>query len=211
MARVFRGFTTQGMRFPPFSADLERGLRGRSDYVRLASLALALNRLEEEGISGEIAEVGVWRGDTSVVLQSAAPHRPLHLFDTFSGFPQNQLDREGVDERFRNTDASQVRRRLPVSARVHFHIGIVPQILEEASDLQFAFVLLDLDLSTPTSAALEFFYPRLVKGAYVFVHDYNSPESDEAGRRSLGSFLTGKPEMLVEIPDMWGSAVFRKL
>jgi len=71
-------------------------------------------------------------------------------------------------------------------------------------------VLLDMDLYRPTLSALEFFYPRLSSGAYLFVHDYHNPESDWACRRAVEEFMADKPEGVIEIADMWGSVVFRK-
>jgi O-methyltransferase len=205
-----RAGTERAMRFPPFDGELDRSLQANADYARLAGFALALNRLHEERIEGAVAEVGVWRGDASVVLQAAAPSRDLHLFDTFEGFPQEQLDVPGADERFRDTSAAAVRARLPGGALVHIHAGVVPDTLAEVAEVGFAFVLLDMDISAPTIASLEFFYPRLASGGFVFVHDYNSPESDHAGCRSLDGFLADRPERLVELADPWGSALFRK-
>jgi O-methyltransferase len=72
-------------------------------------------------------------------------------------------------------------------------------------------VLLDLDLHAPTVASLEFFYPRLAKGAYLIVHDYNSREYNGACKRALDDFLSDKPERVVDIADVWGSALVRKL
>lgn len=198
------------MKFPSFDPRLAKTLAPNPEYARLAAFALALARLQEEEVDGAIAEVGVWRGDSSVVLHAAAPDRLLHLFDTFEGFPQDQLDSAGGDARFRDTSETAVRGRLPAAANVRMHPGIVPDTLAQVEDVDFAFVLLDLDLSKPTTAALEFFYPRLAKGGYVFLHDYNNDESEWAGRRSLDGFLADKPEQLIELADPWGSAVFRK-
>jgi O-methyltransferase len=43
------------------------------------------------------------------------------------------------------------------------------------------------------------------------MHGYNNPESNHGIARAAHEFLADKPERLVEIPDVWGSAVFRKL
>jgi O-methyltransferase len=70
--------------------------------------------------------------------------------------------------------------------------------------------MIDVDLYTPTLAALEFFYPRLVPGGYVFVHDYNSPESEWGVSRAVNLFMRDKPEPVVEIPDKFGTVIFRR-
>jgi O-methyltransferase len=36
-------------------------------------------------VSGDIVEVGVWRGGSAALLASAAPEKAVHLFDTFRG------------------------------------------------------------------------------------------------------------------------------
>jgi O-methyltransferase len=60
-------------------------------------------------------------------------------------------------------------------------------------------------------AALKFFYPRIRRGGYFFLHDFNNMESNRAISRAALEFLADKPELLLEIPDICGSAVLRKL
>jgi len=71
--------------------------------------------------------------------------------------------------------------------------------------------MLDFDLYKSTIDSFIFFYPRLVPRAYFFMHDFNNPESSHAVSRAAHEYLADKPERLVEIPDVWGSALFRKL
>jgi O-methyltransferase len=174
------------------------------------TLGLALQRLRTERIQGAIAEVGVWRGDTSVFLRRVAPERRLYLFDTFEGFPARDTPPGRYDGRFQDTSAEAVERRLGGGGDVQVVAGYVPDTLQVAAKERFAFVLLDLDLFAPTLASLEFFYPRLEPGGYLIVHDYNNAESEWACRRALDHFLADKPERLVEIGDVWGSAIVRR-
>ena len=53
----------------------------------------------------------------------------------------------------------------------------------------FCFVLLDLDLFKSTIAALNYFYPKMIRGGYIFIHDYNNPESNYAISRALREFM----------------------
>jgi O-methyltransferase len=202
----------ESLRFPPYAAGIARRVRDSGDPARYASLALACATLEQEGIAGEFAEVGVYRGATSRFLAACAPGRTLHLFDTFQGFAQRDREPENAgDRRFQATSEDTVRRALGAAANAVIHAGYFPATTKGLEDTRFAFVLLDLDVYAPTLAGLEFFYPRLASGGYCFVHDYNSPESNRACRRALTEFLAGKPERVIELPDTWGSAVFRKV
>jgi O-methyltransferase len=51
----------------------------------------------------------------------------------------------------------------------------------------------------------------VVRGGYFFMHDYNSPESDWTIRRAVAEFMQDKPELLRDVPDLFRSAVFRKI
>jgi O-methyltransferase len=198
------------MRFPTFPPAIHDSIATSDDYFRYATLGLALERLRSEGVAGALAEVGVWRGETSAFLHRLAPDRRLYLFDTFSGFSEQDLPAGSPDTRFRDTSAEAVRRRVGASENVVLVPGHVPRTLERAARERFAMVLLDLDLFEPTRASLEFFYPLLEPGAFLVVHDYNNSESDWACKRAFDAFLESKPERIVELGDVWGSALIRK-
>jgi len=198
------------MRFPTFAPELHDSLGVSDDYFRYVTLGLAAQRVLDERVDGAFAEVGVWRGETSAFLHRLAPERRLYLFDTFSGFPDQDLPAGASDTRFRDTSQEAVRRRVGSSPNVVLRPGYVPDTLAGLDDETFAFVLLDLDLFQPTQACLEFFYPRLSAGGYLVVHDYNNPESDWACKRALDAFLVDRPEQVVELGDVWGSALIRR-
>jgi O-methyltransferase len=198
------------MQFPTFPADVHDAMATMQDYFRYTTLGLAVQRVHDEEIPGALAEVGVWRGETSAFLHRLAPARRLYLFDTFAGFPESDLPPGADDRRFRDTSEAAVRARVGGSANVILRPGYVPETLAGLEDERFAFALLDLDLLDPTAAALEFFYPRLSPGGYLVVHDYNNPESDWACKRAFDGFLAGRPERVVELGDMWGSALIRR-
>ena len=153
------------MRFPTFAAEVHRSIADSDDYFRHVTLGLALQRVLDEEIPGALAEVGVWRGETSAFLHRIAPGRRLYLFDTFEGFPARDLPTGQTDGRFRDTSATAVRARVGDSDDVVLKAGYVPDTLAEIPpEERFAFVLLDLDLYDPTLASLEFFYPACRRG-----------------------------------------------
>jgi O-methyltransferase len=212
LRRVHRRYLGQfrsEMRFPTFSLLVREEVRHSTDPVRYATLGLAIERLKSEGLQGDFAELGVWRGDTSRFLHLSAPERALHLFDTFSGFP----DGLAVDEpdRFDNTSVSFVKERIGDIRNLVFHVGCFPDTAAGLEANRFALVMLDADCYASTLSGLQFFYPRMVTGGYVFMHDFNSPESDHGVSRAASEFMADKSEKIVEIPDTWGSAFFRKV
>jgi O-methyltransferase len=136
----------------------------------------------------------------------------LFLFDTFAGFPAEDRELENLeDERFQDTSVGLVERALRERPGVVIRKGRFPETIGGLEDRRFAFVLLDLDVYRPTLAGLEFFYPRMNRGGYLFVHDFNSPESNAACHRAVEPFLGDKPELPVEIPDLWGSVMIRRI
>ena len=49
--------------------------------------------------------------------------------------------------------------------------GYFPESVQGIED-KFCFVSIDADLYTPILNGLEYFYPRLEKGGYIFIHDF---------------------------------------
>jgi O-methyltransferase len=185
-------------------------IMSRSDPVRDMTVALALETIGREKIDGDLAELGVYQGEMALLYQKVLPDKRLYLFDTFAGFPKQDLQ-VSEDNRFSDTSLDWVKTRLGDSANVVFKPGYFPDTSAGMEDSQFCFVMLDADLYNPTKAGLEFFYPRITPGGYVFLHDYTSYESNEAVRRATSEFLADKPERVIEIADTWGTALFRKL
>src|SRR5215218_4646777 len=96
------------MQFPTFPREIHESIATMQDYFRYATLGLAVQRVLDEEIPGVLAEVGVWRGETSVLLHALAPTRRLYLFDTFAGFPDIDLPAGADDRRFRDTSEAAV-------------------------------------------------------------------------------------------------------
>jgi O-methyltransferase len=77
-----------------------------------------------------------------------------------------------------------------------------------AAGAKFVLAHIDCDLYAPAKAALEFFYPRLVPGGFLIVHDYSSnfwPGIEKAVDEFFGS-----SNRIVPMPDKAGSIVVRK-
>ncbi|MFY9908391.1 MAG: TylF/MycF/NovP-related O-methyltransferase [Candidatus Sulfotelmatobacter sp.] len=197
------------MFFPTYPPEIAACIERHSDDIRYASIALAIQRLEQERLEGAFAELGVYQGVTSAFIHRLAPARHLYLFDTFAGFPAQALE-AGPDERFKDTSQQAVAATIGDMRNVEFRPGYFPETAAGLEHEKFAFVMLDFDLYCSAVESLKFFYPRLVRGGYFFMHDFNSPESNRAIARAALEFLADKPELMIELPDQSGSAVFRK-
>ena len=196
--------------FPAVNGATRSYINERDDPVRDWSVALALQTIKRENVPGAIAELGVFRGEMAVFYHHFLPERRLYLFDTFEGFPDRDLE-HGEDDRFRDTSAEFVRSRFPDDALVVIRKGYFPETAKGLESEKFCFVMLDPDLYEPTLSGLEFFYDRIWPGGYIVAHDYTSGESDRAVSRAFNKFLADKPEKVIEVPDRWGSVMFRKV
>jgi O-methyltransferase len=202
---------SRAMRRPTFPQELHAQIAFHDDYFRYATHALAMQRVLDEPVEGAIAEVGVFKGDMTRFLHRLAPDRTYYLFDTFEGFPRQDLEHGITDDtRFDDTSLEGVLGSLHSTDNIVPRKGYVPDTFAGLEDERFAFVLSDVDLYAPTVAALEWFYPRMATGGYIFIHDYNSTESGWACKRAVDEFMATVPEQLIEIADIWGTAVFRK-
>jgi O-methyltransferase len=183
------------------------------DTVRRDMLILLLRRIVERQVPGDMAELGVYKGNTARLIHHYVPERTLHLFDTFSGFDKRDVGQErqktglAADQKaFSDTSIELVLRNVQqLNDNVQVHPGFFPQSVPAAlMERMFAFVHLDADLYDPIMAGLQFFYPRVAKGGIIVVHDYNSWPG---ARRAVDVYFQDKPEVPVPMPDKSGSVV----
>lgn len=132
----------------------------------------------EENVGGACAEIGVFRGENAREINRYFPKRELHLYDTFEGFHQNDIEMEHIIGRkdaeagqFSDTSVELVVEHMEYPKQVIIHKGYFPETAK-GLDEKFCFVRIDLDLYAPTWAALEIFAPLMVKGGVILVHDY---------------------------------------
>ena len=186
------------------------------DVTRKDMLILLLRTVIENNISGDIAEVGVYRGMTAKLIHYYIPERRLHLFDTFEGFGGRSVVREkslsghSIEEtHFSDTSLDGVKAYIsPINDNVSFYKGYFPETIpDDLNDREFSFVHLDADLYEPTFEGLSFFYPRLSKGGFIVIHDYNTWPG---ARKAVDLFFADKSETVIPMPDKSGSALVLK-
>lgn len=153
------------------------------NYIRVCSLDLVAKEVQANGAAGSVAELGVYQGEFARSIHSAFPERKLYLFDTFEGFSgkDKKVDVDSgfsaATEDFSNTTIDAVVNSMTYKENVIVRAGYFPDSIQEADRSEtFAFVSIDTDLYKPTYEGLQFFYPRLSRGGYIFLHDYNSKD-----------------------------------
>ena len=74
---------------------------------------------------------------------------------------------------------------------------------------EFVFVSIDTDLYDPIYNGLLYFYPRLIKGGYIFVHDYNN-DGYTGAKKAVQQFCKENQISFTPLPDSCGTAIIAK-
>ncbi len=186
------------------SKELKRLEKKYPDKVRFFNFWFQVERLRQENVKGDFAELGVYKGDSAQLLHLMDKSRTFHLFDTFSGFSKKDLKNEKgkaatyTTRNFADTSLESVKSKLRAK-QFRFYKGYFPETTKGLEKLRFALVNMDADLLNPTQAGLAFFYPRLAPGGVIMVHDYNP---DWPGiMKAVDDFVATIPESKIVMPD----------
>lgn len=163
-------------------------------------------------IGGNCAEVGVYYGGSAdFIYRQMNEGKKLYLFDTFAGFPEltehdpvawhqdsfnwktglTHIYQQVVDH-FKDKNVSIIKGDFPTSVTGN----------TEIENSTFSFVHIDADAYLPTLNSLEFFYPRMVKGGIILLHDYN--HQDTPVKMVCDLFFKDKPEVVISAPTSQG-------
>lgn len=199
-----------------FAGEILRPNIMRTFDARVGTMHLLAEQIERDGVPGSVAELGVYKGEFAMRINTAFPARTLHLFDTFEGFQERdiEVERENGFSRaaagdFSDTEVAEVLSRMPYPDRVQCHKGHFPGTFSETRNEAFAFVSVDVDLYAPTAAALPLFWEKLSQGGVIMVHDYNSTQFLGAGQ-AVREFCGKTGVRVMPICDLHGSAVLMK-
>jgi O-methyltransferase len=188
--------------------------RNYFDYVRLSTLELISHEINKKKLSGNVAELGVYKGRFARYINQYFPDRTLYLFDTFEGFDkrdlisENQKNFSSGEQDFSDTSVEAVLKLMPFPQKCNPVIGFFPESAKRIND-SFVFVSLDADLFEPIYNGLKFFYPKLVSGGYIFIHDFNN-DAYKGARKAVEQFCEEFKINYLPIPDVGGSAVILK-
>ncbi|MCM1182632.1 MAG: TylF/MycF family methyltransferase [Roseburia sp.] len=177
------------------------------DYCRYRTFELVANEIIRAGISGNCAEVGVFRGSFAKLINAKFKNRKMYLFDTFSSFDEAEFNKEkeagnceaDFFDAFADTSVREVLDNMLYPEQCIPKVGIFPETTKGLEDESYAFVSIDVDFEQSILEGLRYFYPRLEPGGSIFVHDYNNyflggvKKAVNTYEREIGSTLSKVP------------------
>ncbi len=154
----------------------------QTDYFRYRTFELMANEIIRKKVMGNVAELGVFRGTFSRMINAKFPDRKLYLFDTFDSFDENEFQEERTQGRcpetflkgFKDTSVKIVLSVMPHPDMCIVKKGLFPDTAEGLENEKYAFVSIDVDFEKSILAGIRYFYPRLSEGGAIFLHDYNN-------------------------------------
>lgn len=188
-------------RVPDLSAEEQKILLAARPYTmtsveRMAALLNAVNYVSQNKIPGDIAECGVWRGGSMMVvalglLARGDTNRSLYLYDTYEGMSEPT----GKDKSFDGTSAAEqlagskkeeaiwcyasiedVRKNLLSTGypkdKIHFIKGKVEDTIPATLPGNLALLRLDTDWYESTLHELNHLYPLLDPKGVMVIDDY---------------------------------------
>lgn len=199
---------------PIYSSAIHKADSWTADYVRVLNLELMAYTLKQKNLEGAVAEVGVYKGEFSAKINQVFPNQTFYLFDTFEGFNSNDIAIEKEKklsdgtQNFSNTSVHLVMSKMKNPKNCIIKKGYFPESAQGVND-NFIFVSLDTDLYQPIWEGLNFFYPKLLQGGYIMIHDYNNPQYPGV-KEAVDKFCFPQHISNFPIADRYGSIVITK-
>lgn len=186
--------------------------------TRVETLRLNAERINIYNVEGNVAELGVWKGEFAKYINEYFKERKLYLFDTFEGFMNERVKKDcdetwnntikAINEEFDNPDWEHMLDNFKYPEKCILKKGYFPDSAEDVEDI-FAFVSLDVDVYAGTKAGLEWFWTRLSKGGIIMIHDYNCNNCPGV-KKAVDEFAISMSVAPVCLNDRAGSVIFIK-
>lgn len=156
-------------------------------------------------VTGDVAEVGVFRGGSSYFLSMAysklgVDNFVMHAIDTFEGHAAGTIstaDNYHQVGMFADTSYEAVSQYLSRFDFLQVHKGEFSTVTAELTSEKYRLVHIDTDLYQPTWDCFEYFMPKLSRGGIFIIDDYLS--------RKCSGVTTAVHEFLEKYPvfDVW--------
>jgi O-methyltransferase len=193
----------------------DRFIGSTFDYYRISCLELLAYELNKRDVKGNIAELGVYKGELSCIINGYFPNRLLYLFDTFEGFDQRdilvELDKNFSENKydFSDTRSEDILQKMPFPKNCIIKKGYFPDTTAEINDV-FAFVSIDVDLFRPTIEGLLYFYPKMSPGGVILIHDYYNEKRFLGVQKAVDEFCYMNDLFFFPLSDSCGSVALIK-
>ncbi|MDA9291256.1 TylF/MycF family methyltransferase, partial [bacterium] len=167
-------------------------------------------------VDGNIAECGVFKGATSLIISEYVQRyglksndKKIILYDSFEGLSEPSAEDDGTVFTCNDYEGSleEVKNNLANYSDIVYRKGWIPTCFEMDQGESFSFVHIDVDFYEPVKAALEFFFPRVLAGGFLVLDDYGSVETPGA-RTACDQFCAEHHVPLVKLPN--GQAYIHK-
>lgn len=186
----------------------------RENFVR--DLSTLLKDKGEERFA--VAEGGVYKGEFAKIINESFPESKLYLFDTFEGFDskdaeidkQRHLSDAKRLDYFSDTNEFLVLSKMVYPDNVVVCKGYFPETTAEIPEETYGFVNLDFDLYNPTLEGLRYFFPRMMIGGCILIHDYYH-HNFRGIKEAVATFIDeiDNKYILTPIGDHFSIAIFR--
>lgn len=173
-------------------------VENRSDLKRYINIKQLLMNIIN--IDGNIAECGVYRGDSASVIDKLIldSNKKLYLLDTFEGMPKTNPDKDlhrAGD--FCDTSLEYVKNKLSKYSDINIYLkGLFNKNFSNLIDERFSLVHIDCDIYSGVKECCEFFYNRLNKFGIMLFDDYGF-YSCPGAKQAVDEFFEDKIENII--------------
>ncbi len=169
--------------------------------------------VEFTGKDLNLVECGVCDGLTAFFalreLNGLGSSARMHLYDAWMPMRKESLLESEKDSagNYSNITIERVKNNLSEFDNVIYHPGYIPESLysEPSSPEKISYLSIDLNSADPTTAALEYFFPRLLRGGLVLFDDYGWVGYGPT-KKCVDKFFADKPGILMPLPT--GQAIY---
>lgn len=158
------------------------------------------------GLSGAMAEIGVWRGGSAKLILERLKtlqlkDEKLFLFDTYAGMPETDpsVDVHRAGD-FKNTSIAEVVKRLEGYSGYEIVAGLFPNSGEPFKEEKFKWVHIDVDIYSSVKETTAWVYDRLVPGGMIIYDDYGT-KSCLGAKKAVDEFFADKTEAVLYLPS----------
>lgn len=189
-------------------SDVMKEERTYKDRVRYYAYFFAMKQVEDQEIGGSFVMAGLEDAALLRLVRSQCPEREMWVVAPMEESSvtvvhencQGKVTEESVPVNF--VDEETVRGCMTDEARDHVIKGEVKENIGKVSG-SVAMACIDCVTYDGVISSLRQLYPLMSEGGIIIVHSYNH-EWQEV-RKAVDEFMASVPEVIVPLPDMYGS------